>query len=512
MEEIQGEYIEKLHLINTCISPIIIICLLLNFCYICIKKRGYITYHLHLVAFALSFLLKLSLYFMETYIQSFLFWISQSLLFTGIGVVLYTLYSIYDTTNKCINFIYTIIIGTPVFHFTIVLFFHSIFPEYATFALLLVSIYSYVCYFITTSYMIHSLKEKEQRFNKRYFLMSLIFQLITLGLNIFWCILSVISTDFECYRNPLYDLSNSLLLVFLSVIISNGMVALNIFTKYKELVGDDEDSITTKPTIDISFLTHRKQRIETQHSIIGTTCFLGQTVTYKQINHEELFAPHLLKEDLLKLKSLKYHSVQQTEGMSVTNLNVYVVYKHHFCHSMNEILQTNHIFPEYSTLKIMKGIINGLLTLEHHGILHYHFTLNNILINESKDKAIVVDFLPILKWWFNDEKEYPLFFEISQQHFIEKIKKRNVILIKWLLYRLVAGNKIGNEITENIDINKLHEDGLFYNLLVDWSKSDTLELKDLSEQINYIQYPFLYDDENKSNMYSTFSYNSILEI
>ena len=514
MEEIQGELIDKFYLANACISPFIMVGVIINFSIIFIKKRSQISFHLHLILFALSFLLKQQMYHFEIYLQSFIFWFSQSLFYAGICVVLYTLFYIYYSHDKCLNFIDTIIIGTPVVHFTLVLIFHSIIYEYATIGMLSFTIYLCFVYFCITMSMIRIIREKEIGYDKIYFILSLTFLGVMFFINTVFSIMTIIERYPFCFIHPLYDILNSIILVILSLMISNGLILLDIFTKYKEMVGDEEDDIVIKPTIDIGFLMHKKSVIETQHSSIGRAVFLGRNVCYKQINLDELFSPQTLRDDLMKLKSLKYMNVQKTEGMAVTNLNVYVVYHHHFSHSMKEILETNFSFPEYSILKIVKGLISGLLRLESEGIIHYHLTLNNILLNETKNRVTIVDFLPLMKWWFDDCEEYPLFFEISEQQFIQKIHQRNIRLIKWLLYRLVCGNRIGNEISENIEIEKLHEDGLFYNLLVLWSQSNTNSYSELLEQIEMVKYPFTTDDTYKSyQYYSTVSFNnSVLEI
>ena len=73
MEEIQGKYIEYLYIANGIVSPLIIGILIINYVYIFMKMPAHSKYHLHLLLFILSFILKLCQIFSSIYVKSFLF-------------------------------------------------------------------------------------------------------------------------------------------------------------------------------------------------------------------------------------------------------------------------------------------------------------------------------------------------------------------------------------------------------------------------------------------------------
>ncbi|EMS14635.1 hypothetical protein KM1_011650 [Entamoeba histolytica HM-3:IMSS] len=141
----------------------------------------------------------------------------------------------------------------------------------------------------------------------------------------------------------------------------------------------------------------------------------------------------------------------------------------------------------------MKGLTSALLELQDEGILHFHFSLSNILVNESMDKVIIVDFLPYMKWWFTTENgELPSTLMFESEDFIASHKQYIINLVHWIFYRMI----IGKNATKDIILDNIPQSSLFYSTLKRWvNESSFIGINAMSNDIASLKHRMLVEDE-----------------
>ncbi|EAL45427.1 hypothetical protein CL6EHI_158160 [Entamoeba histolytica] len=495
MEDIETETIKYFYATSASISPFIVGVLFLNFVYLFLRMPFHsFMFHLHLLLFCGCFILKIAIYFVQPFLKSYLFWTSQTLLYCGLTYTIYSIVYIFFTQSNKKKYVNSVILPGGVFYFMFVVMVHSLWYEWATTIMLVYT--ALFCTILMIVILLFIFFVRSFGSKRVVLFVDIILFIVTfiLFIDIISCIASAIILYPGCFIHPLVDLINSLLITSLVVILTDGLLFFRAFSGYKGILVDEENTlVTTKTSIDIEFLLHRQTIKQTEHSVVGSTIFLGKTVSYKQVALEELLNQKTLNDDLIKLKSLHHPNIQQTEGISITNLNVYVIYNHHFLPSMESIFETKDTFNDYQIIQIMKGLTSALLELQDEGILHFHFSLSNILVNESMDKVIIVDFLPYMKWWFTTENgELPSTLMFESEDFIASHKQYIINLVHWIFYRMI----IGKNATKDIILDNIPQSSLFYSTLKRWvNESSFIGINAMSNDIASLKHRMLVEDE-----------------
>ncbi|ELP87481.1 hypothetical protein EIN_097680 [Entamoeba invadens IP1] len=255
------------------------------------------------------------------------------------------------------------------------------------------------------------------------------------------------------------------IIIFFSTILSLtiGLVGCQGYEEFDENYEIPSNSITT----DINFLLHQTPIATNKHSVIGTAIFLGREVIYKQIALGDLFDIEQISEDIMNLRMLDNPNLPVVGGICRTNLNVYVIYAYGVCPTLETCW--NRKLRDYQIYKIVYGMVNALSYLFDKNIIHYHLHSQNVLVNESCDKVIVTDILPLMKHWFIN-KEENMYYELSQiqkESFKTECNETNMHFVVKALVRLLTKKE-----SVTVDISEVPETSVFYNTLKLWMAPD----------------------------------------
>ncbi|KAL7720066.1 Protein kinase domain-containing protein [Entamoeba marina] len=327
--------------VSASVSPFIVGALFLNFLYLFLRMPFHaFMFHIHIPLFCGGFMLKTVIYFVHEFIQSFLFWTSQSLLFGGLSYALFSIIYIFFSQNPKKKYVNSVILPFAVFHFIFVVAMHSFCYSYARDIMLgYTTLYSIVIIslIITFLVIIRSFGSKRVVAFVWIILVMLVLTLIFDGI---YAIVGIFKEYDGDYTTPLFDLINSTIICVLTCTLTDGLLFFRAFTGYKGVHIDEENPIiTTDTSIDTTFLLHMKSKREYDYCTVGSAIFLGKKVIYKQVGLEHLYSLDSLADDLMKMKVINHPHIQKTEGMSITNLNVYVICGNNLLLNLDDVLQ-----------------------------------------------------------------------------------------------------------------------------------------------------------------------------